>query len=148
MMKIIMKIMKNIMMKIVKKQIRNVIQRANLYYFYRNVNVIFIYSMRQNKVNKENNNENNNENNEEYDERVNTALIDASERFNVPKSDISVIEVKDITWSDGSLGCYKNSGIAYTSAEVPGYKIILKIGDNYINYHGSNNNLPFFCDNE
>jgi len=111
-----------------------------------------IYSMRQNKedieYNYENNEEYDDENNEEYDERVNTALIDASERFNVPKSDISVIEVKDITWSDGSLGCYKNSDIAYTSAEVPGYKIILKVGDNYINYHGSNNSLPFFCDNE
>jgi len=72
------------------------------------------------------------------------ALRDLSRRLNLPASDIQVLALEAVTWSDGALGC-PQPGFAYTQALVPGFRVVLAVDDVEYHYHGGDRGRPFLC---
>ncbi len=72
------------------------------------------------------------------------ALRDLSRRLRVAVAEIEVRSAEAVTWSDGALGC-PQPGFAYTQALVPGYQVVLAVGDTEYHYHGGSHGRPFLC---
>lgn len=60
-------------------------------------------------------------------------VADAAERSGVEPAAVEVVQAEFVTWSDGSLGC-PEPGMSYTQALVDGYHVILKAGDDELDY--------------
>ena len=75
---------------------------------------------------------------------LDSILKDLSERSGVALDKISVYQAEAITWSDGSLGC-PQLGMFYTQALVPGFRIILEIGDQKYDYHAAETGYFILC---
>ncbi len=72
------------------------------------------------------------------------AIDDAAQRTGAPRADIKVMVAEAVTWPDGSLGC-PQPGMLYTQALVPGYRIVLRVGEATLNYHATAQGPPRFC---
>ncbi|MGB3208505.1 MAG: S-layer homology domain-containing protein [Crinalium sp.] len=59
---------------------------------------------------------------------INAVMKDAVQRTGMPNSQLSVVEVKQQTWSDGCLGLAE-SGVLCTQAMVPGWSITVTNGE-------------------
>lgn len=75
---------------------------------------------------------------------VKRAIKDLAEREKVDASEIQVVAVEDVTWSDSSLGCAK-PGKMYTQALVEGQRITLRIGDADFAYHAAAGKDAGYC---
>ena len=75
------------------------------------------------------------------------ALDDAVRRTSTKRDAVEVVLAGPVTWSDGSLGC-PQPGMMYTQALVPGYRIVLKAGEQVLNYHAGRSGAPQFCPSE
>ncbi len=60
-------------------------------------------------------------------------VADASERTDEEPDAIEVVQAAAVTWSDGSLDC-PEPGMLYTQALVDGYHVILRGGDEELDY--------------
>ena len=60
-------------------------------------------------------------------------VADAAERAGVDPAAVEVVQAEFVTWSDGSLGC-PEPGMFYTQALVDGYHVILRAGDDELDY--------------
>lgn len=67
------------------------------------------------------------------DEILDAIIADAAERASVEPEAVEVREAVAVTWSDGSLDC-PEPGMAYTQALVDGYHVILRAGDEELDY--------------
>jgi hypothetical protein len=56
-----------------------------------------------------------------------------------------VIRDQAVTWSDGSLGC-PQPGVFYTQALVPGYWVVLQVGDQEYDYRASERGHFVLCE--
>jgi hypothetical protein len=83
---------------------------------------------------------------EEDMDLVDEAVADLATRLGVSETDIEVISVEEVTWSDGSLGCPK-PGEFYTQALVDGHRIVLGHGEKVYDYHSGGERGPFLCPN-
>ena len=64
-------------------------------------------------------------------EIIGRAMTDLAERLGIPEDQIRVIDVKEVTWPDASLGC-PQPGTAYAQVTTPGYQIVLEaLGEQY-----------------
>jgi hypothetical protein len=63
-------------------------------------------------------------------------VADAAERSGVDPDAIDVISSEAVTWNDGSLGC-PEPGMSYTMALVDGYQLILRAGDEELDYRAT-----------
>jgi hypothetical protein len=70
----------------------------------------------------------------------------AAERAGVGTDDVEVLTAEAVTWSDGSLGC-PEPGMMYTQALVPGFRVVVRAGDETLNFHGSQSGDFRFCEN-
>jgi hypothetical protein len=70
---------------------------------------------------------------------------DLLERLDVNREDIAVDAAGAITWRDGSLGC-PQPGMMYTQALVPGYQIVLRVGEETFDYHASERGHFVLCE--
>jgi hypothetical protein len=61
-------------------------------------------------------------------------LADASEKLELPISDLQIVKVQTVTWSDGSLGASR-PGEVYTQALVPRYQVMIGGGEKNVVYH-------------
>lgn len=77
-------------------------------------------------------------------EMVLAARRDAAELTGAPPAAFSVIAAESVTWPDGSIGCPR-PGMMYTQALVPGYRIVLKLGDKEYLYHSGLFGRPMHC---
>jgi hypothetical protein len=59
---------------------------------------------------------------------------------------IQVIEIKSVTWNDGSLGC-PEPGKFYTQALVPGFQVILRVNGRDFDYRASERGDFRLCEN-
>jgi hypothetical protein len=59
---------------------------------------------------------------------------------------IQVIEIKSVTWNDGSLGC-PEPGKFYTQALVPGLQVILRVNGSDFDYRASERGDFRLCEN-
>ena len=75
---------------------------------------------------------------------VAAAVADLAARQGVSREDIEVIEVREVTWRDGSLGCPR-PGVNYTQALVNGQLVVLAIGEQRFEYHSGPRRPLFFC---
>ena len=64
------------------------------------------------------------------------ALPDAARRLGVDQGDLRLVSLLSLTWPDSSLGCPK-PGADYTDDSTPGYRLVLRAGENTILYHTS-----------
>jgi hypothetical protein len=58
---------------------------------------------------------------------------DAATVAGVDPASVAVVSVKPMTWTDGSLGCPK-PGVMYTQVVVPGFRVIVRAGDQKLDY--------------
>ena len=72
------------------------------------------------------------------------AIADLSQRLDTPEARIRVVSRRAVTWSDGALGCPAPDAF-YTQALVPGFQIILAVGDSEYHYHGPTHGRAFLC---
>ena len=65
----------------------------------------------------------------------------------VPAQGITVQSAQRVTWRDGSLGCPAPQ-MQYTQALVPGWRVILRVGDATYDYHATANGHLILCPRE
>lgn len=72
------------------------------------------------------------------------ALRDLTRRLNILSADIEVVSAKAVTWADGAMGC-PLPGFSYTQALVPGFHVVLAVGEEKYHYHGGSVGRPLLC---
>jgi hypothetical protein len=80
-------------------------------------------------------------------ELVELARSDLSGRLGVSVEEVEVLDVEEVTWPDGSLGC-PQPGQMYTQALVEGHRIVLEHDDRVYLYHSGGDVLPFLCESD
>ena len=70
---------------------------------------------------------------------------DLLERPGVDREAIAVEQAEYVIWRDGSLGC-PQPDMMYTQALVPGYRIVLRVGDETFDYHASERGYFVLCE--
>lgn len=78
------------------------------------------------------------------EEMVQQVRQHAAQAAGVAVEDVEVKSAADVTWPDGSLGCPSPGGM-YTQALVPGYRIIVAVGDRLLDYHASRRGHLVVC---
>lgn len=58
--------------------------------------------------------------------QVVAAIEDLAERRGVPSTEVTVVELVEVTWADGAIGCPK-PGMQYSQALVPGQLLTLAV---------------------
>ncbi|MBI5943986.1 MAG: hypothetical protein HY864_06430 [Chloroflexi bacterium] len=77
---------------------------------------------------------------------VDLAKQDLAQRLSIPAGDISVVDAREVTWSDGSLGC-PQSGMMYAQVLTPGYLIKLVYDGREFEYHAGKDKALSYCKN-
>lgn len=77
---------------------------------------------------------------------IEQAQADLAQRLSVSISDISLVDAKEVTWPDGSLGC-PQPGMFYTQVLTSGYLIKLKYDSRDFEYHAGKAGSPTYCEN-
>ena len=70
---------------------------------------------------------------------------DLLERLDADREAIAVEQAGVVIWRDGSLGC-PQPGMMYTMALVPGYRIILRVGEETFDFHASERGHFVLCE--
>ena len=70
---------------------------------------------------------------------------DLAQRSGADREDMLVIRDQAVTWSDGSLGC-PQPGMMYTQALVPGYWVVLQVGDQEYDYRAAESGHFMLCE--
>jgi hypothetical protein len=83
---------------------------------------------------------------DELQELAERMMADLSDRAEVSREAISVVEVETVTWSDGSLGC-PQPDMGYTMALEPGYRVILGVDGKEFHYHTRGTVDFVYCEN-
>lgn len=73
-------------------------------------------------------------------------IRDLAQKLGVASSEITVIEVRNVTWSDSSLGC-PQPGFGYMQVLTPGYFVILSSQGEEYKYHASGIENFILCEN-
>jgi hypothetical protein len=71
-------------------------------------------------------------------------LADAATRTGMERAALKVESAQTVTWADGSLGC-PQPGMNYTMALVPGYRIMVRAGEQVLDYHASQRGYFVLC---
>jgi hypothetical protein len=61
---------------------------------------------------------------------------DAIARTGVAPDELAVLTAESVTWNDGALGC-PEAGKMYTMALVPGYHVVLRAGEQELDYRAA-----------
>jgi hypothetical protein len=70
---------------------------------------------------------------------------DLAEKSGAALEAMVVIRDQAVTWSDGSLGC-PQPGMMYTQALVPGYWVVLQVGEVEYDYHAAESGYFVLCE--
>jgi len=76
---------------------------------------------------------------------VETAKLDLAQRWNIPESEIGVLEAREFVWQDASLGCL-HSGMAHKQVPEDGFLIRLEAPQTIYEYHTSGEQSVVLCD--
>ena len=77
---------------------------------------------------------------------IQMAKDDLAKRLSVEISQISVLDARDVVWSNSSLGC-PQPGILYAEVLTSGYLILLNVNGQDYEYHAGKNSDAFLCEN-
>ena len=75
---------------------------------------------------------------------IDKAVDDLAQRLGIPKAEIKVVEVIEVTWPDASLGCPK-MGLMYAQVVTPGYQITLEANGKPYSYHTDSKETVILC---
>ncbi|MFO1467939.1 MAG: hypothetical protein U1F35_16115 [Steroidobacteraceae bacterium] len=75
---------------------------------------------------------------------VDAALDDAAGRMGLPRNQVTVVRVEQVTWRDAALGCPEPDKM-YTQALVAGYRITLQAVGNPLDYHADRLGRLLLC---
>ena len=75
---------------------------------------------------------------------VDAAIDDAARRTASRREQVTVESLASVTWPDGALGC-PEPGRLYTQSLVPGYRLVLRVGEQRLLYHAGNRGTFTFC---
>ena len=75
---------------------------------------------------------------------IQAAVADLAGREGVDPASVQVVDVREVTWSDGSLGC-PQPGVNYTQALVNGQLVVLDVGGRRFEYHSGGGRPLFYC---
>jgi hypothetical protein len=81
------------------------------------------------------------------DDIVAQAIADAVARFGTgddDDADVVVVEARDVTWRDSSLGC-PAPGVSYLQRLTEGFLVVLRIGARRVEYHSGPRGPARFC---
>lgn len=67
---------------------------------------------------------------------LNAIVDDLAAQEQVNREDIEVERAESVIWPSGALGC-PEPGVMYTQAQVPGYWVVLRVGDKQFDYRAS-----------
>ena len=79
-----------------------------------------------------------------YQEQIDAAKADFASRFDKSEDEFEVWEAVAVDWSSGALGCPKK-GMNYTQALVPGFLVVIRVGETAHHYHARRGDEPRFC---
>lgn len=68
-----------------------------------------------------------------------------SRKLGIAVEKISLFDVEPVQWPDGSLGCPR-SGMIYTQAVTPGFRISLEATGQVFSYHTDSANQVILCE--
>lgn len=74
-------------------------------------------------------------------------MADLTDRLGISENQVRVIDVKQVTWADASLGC-PQPGSAYIQVTTPGYWILLESSENQYTYHTDSKTQIVLCQEE
>jgi len=77
---------------------------------------------------------------------VDKAREDLAQRLSISTTQINIIEAKEVTWSNSSLGC-PQPGMLYADVLTPGYLILLNANGQDFEYHTGKGSDIFYCEN-
>ena len=77
---------------------------------------------------------------------IEKAKEDLAQRLSISITQINVVDAKDVTWSNSSLGC-PQPGMLYTEVLTPGYLILLTANGQDYEYHAGKAGSPTYCEN-
>jgi hypothetical protein len=72
-------------------------------------------------------------------------IADLRERTGAAREAITIIRDQAVVWGDGSLGC-PQPGYFYTQALVPGYWVVLQVGEKEFDYRASDRGYFVLCE--
>lgn len=78
------------------------------------------------------------------EDQVRIAIEDLAARLGVAEGDIEMIEVRSVSWPDGSLGC-PEEGKLYAQVVIEGTQILLGVDERIFDYHAGDDGDPFLC---
>lgn len=74
------------------------------------------------------------------------AREDLAQRLGVSTSQIMLVEVTEVEWSDSSLGCPQPE-MSYLQVITPGYRILLEANGIQYEYHSNRGAYVVYCEN-
>lgn len=77
---------------------------------------------------------------------IEKAKEDLAQRLSIQTSEITLVEAKAVTWSDGSLGC-PQPNMMYAQVLTPGYLVKLKYDIREFEYHAGKDRSLTYCKN-
>ncbi|MCS6909965.1 MAG: hypothetical protein NZM11_05275 [Anaerolineales bacterium] len=70
---------------------------------------------------------------------------DLEQRSGVTRAAFTYVRAEAMVWNDGSLGC-PQPGMAYTQALVPGYWVVIRVGDAEFDYRVAESGYFILCE--
>lgn len=77
---------------------------------------------------------------------IDKAKEDLAQRFSLSITQINLLEARDVTWPNSSLGC-PEKGLVYADVLTPGYLVIFESGGNTFEYHSGTGGDVIYCQN-
>jgi hypothetical protein len=74
------------------------------------------------------------------------ASEDLAQRLSIAATQIKVVEVTHVEWSDSSLGC-PQPDMFYLQVITPGYRIVLEANGTLYEYHSNREAYVIYCEN-
>lgn len=71
-------------------------------------------------------------------------LADARQRAPSPTAEVRLVSSQAVNWRDGAMGC-AIPGVNYTQALVPGWQIVVQVGDQTLDYHANRRGGWVWC---
>jgi len=78
---------------------------------------------------------------------IEKAKEDLAQRLSISSSQIHLLEMTEVEWSDSSLGCPQPS-MDYLQVITPGYLIRLEVNAQIHEYHSNRNTYFVYCENQ
>lgn len=82
----------------------------------------------------------------DLDTMVQNAIQDIAQKFSTTADQITVVEAREVVWSNSSLGCPQD-GMAYAEVLTLGYLVKLLYNNIEIEYHSGMDGALFRCKN-